>query len=184
MKSFLASPKIILLPFDESYAGDIARWFYDPAYSDMFRHYVRPLTFEQFKQYPKVLGGEIFLIYHKELKRNVGYAQFVPDTKSNMAVYAGILLEKEVQDQSLSTDAFILMFNYVFNRLNFRKVIIEILASNKKIHQALLKYGCREEGRYFEEAFINGEFVDEVRLSITAPFFRKKFSEVLTSWGL
>ncbi len=182
MKNFLEGPTIQLLPFEPQYGDYLARWYYDTTNKGMYRHFARALTLDQFRNYNTLIQGEVFMMYHKKEQKIVGYIQGVPDVKSNGGVFIGILLEPEFQHTQVSSEAFILFSNYLFNRLNYRKLIVEILASNEPVHKGLLKYGFRQEGHFFEEAFIDGKFVDEIRLTMTSAFYNKNIYPKVQSW--
>ncbi len=176
----LKGPNIQLVPFEKSNWGHLATWFYDTSYRDMWRHHPRAWNQTDFENYPRIISGDVFMIYKSGAA--VGFIQMIPDCKTNRGFYLGILLEKAVQDQRLSHEAFVLLMNYAFNRLGYRKAIVEILASNLKLKKGLLKGGFLSEGIQYGEAFLDGHFVDENRFSMSSDYFNKHYKEVVDLW--
>lgn len=176
----LKSPKVQLIPYSSSFWSYIARWFYDSTYRDMWRHHPKALTQVQLENYPQLIGGEVFMIIKDE--KPIGFIQLIPDCKTNRGFYVGILLDKSCRQLHLTHDCFVLLLNYAFNRLGYRKAIIEILSSREDLKKGILNCGFLSEGTQYGEAFINGVFVDENRYSMTSSYFNKRFKEEADLW--
>lgn len=176
----LKGPRLQLIPYSPTYWQYLARWFYDSAYRDMWRHHPRALTQVDFERYPQSISGEVFLMIDKNVP--VGFIQMIPDCKTNRGFYVGVLIDKDHRKQHYLQESFVLMFNYAFNRLGYRKAIIETLASKDEFKKVLNKYGFLSEGTQYGEAFIDGVFVDEVRFSMSSTYFNKHFKEMAESW--
>jgi len=171
----LANDFLQLVPFQATHGSILKEWFYDEQYQYMFRHFPKILKDADFTQYPSIIGGEVFLIISKKETAVIGFAQLVPDCKANRGAYVGILLDKEFQNKGSAAGALYLLFDYAFNRLGHRKVVIEIIANDYKLKQIVEKAKFRFEGRLYEEAFIEGFFYDELRFSMTDRFFNKTY---------
>lgn len=179
---FLRGPNVQLVPYHPDNWGYIGRWFYDSDYREMWRHHPIAWGEQEFRNYPKLLNAQVFLIVKKGVEEPIGFIQMIPDCKTNRGFYVGILVDKSQRDFLITNEAFMLLFNYAFNRMGYRKAILEILSTRDKLKQRLLKEGFLNEGTHFGEAFINGEFVDEFRLSMSSVFFNKRHKETVESW--
>jgi len=177
---FLKGPNIQLIPYMSSFWTYFAKWFYDSAYRDMWRHHPKAWGQSEFERYPQMISGDVFMIIKDTLP--IGFIQMIPDCKTNRGFYVGILLDKSCRELHFTHEAFVILFNYAFNRLGYRKAIIEILASKDGFKKGLLNAGFLSEGTQFGEAFIDGKFVDESRLSLSADYFNKHYKEVAESW--
>ncbi len=173
----LAGEFLQLVPFQASYGSLLKGWFYDEAYQYMFRHFPKILKDADFSQYPNIIGGEVFLIVSKVESGGavIGFVQLIPDCKANRGAYVGILLDKDYQKKGYAASAFYLLFDYAFNRLGHRKLVIEIIANDDNLKRIVETAKFRFEGRLFEEAFIEGFFYDELRYSMTDRFFNKTY---------
>jgi len=179
--TLLKGPNIQLVPFDSSEDWTyLAQWFYDVAYVDMWRHHPKMMSKQDFQHYPQIINGQVFMIAQGFEK--IGFIQMIPDCKTNRGFYMGILISQEHQKKHFSHEAFLLLMDYAFNRLDYNKAIIEILASNTQLKQGLTQGGCLFEGTHYKEAFMDGEFVDELRFSMSADFFNKKHKQVVNLW--
>lgn len=176
----LKGPSIQLIPYAPIFWSYMARWFYDADYRDMWRHHPKAWGQAEFEKYPQIICGDVFIIIKDE--KPVGFIQMIPDCKTNRGFYVGILLDKSCRELHFTHEAFVLLFNYAFNRLGYRKAIVEILASKDGLKKGLLKAGFLSEGTQFGEAYINGVFVDECRLSMSADYFNKHYKGVAELW--
>lgn len=171
----LKGPNLQLIPYEKKNWQLLATWFYDDQYKDMWRHSPKAWGQLEFENYPQLISGEVFIVFEKT--EPVGFIQMIPDCKTNRGVFVGILLDKSVQDKHYTHETFVVLFDYIFNRLGYRKVIVEILESKDTFKKALLKSGFILEGTLMGEAFIDGVFVNEVRLCMTSAFFNKNFKK-------
>ncbi len=170
-KTMLQGENIQLLPFSSKYWSNVAAWFYDKEYSEMYRQSTRMLSEEDFKQYSRVMGGEVFMIHLLDSEKPIGMVQVIPSDKKNKAGYIGLIIDKEHQSKRLPTEVFLIFFDYLFNRQGYNKIIIEILENNTSLKNSIAANGFYREGKLIQECFIEGRYVNELRYSMTAYYF-------------
>ena len=176
----LNGPNLQLIPYSPQQWQLLANWFYDSHYRNMWRHHPRALQQIDFENYPKIIGGDVFIIYKDQ--KPIGFTQIIPDSKTNRGIYVGILLDRAHQNQHNTHETFVILFNYAFNRLGYRKAIVEVLEEKDDLKKGALKAGFLMEGTLYGEAYIDGQFVNEVRLSMSSIFFNKHYQGVAKQW--
>lgn len=178
----LRGPNLQLIPYNPEQWGYLAKWFFDDNCRDMWRHHPMAWGEAEFRNYPRLLNAQVFCVYKHDQTAPIGFIQMIPDCKTNRGFYVGFLIEKGQRDYSVTSECLMLLFDYAFNRMGYRKAIIEMLASRVTARKFLLEAGFLSEGTHFGEAFIDGKFVDEFRLSMSSDFFNKKFKEMVKAW--
>lgn len=178
----LQGQNIKLVPYSHADWKYLARWFYDSDYGFMWRHHTKTMTPEELQVYPSVIGGEVFLIADIATDEIIGMAQAIPDHKNNRGFYGGLIIDKKYQKKRYPLEAYIILFDYMFNRQNYRKAIVEILSKHTSLLQIVNQNGFLHEGTLRGDCFWDGEYVDEERYSMTATFYNKKFKGVLNEW--
>ena len=71
-------------------------------------------------------------------------------------------------------EALLLTYDYVFNKMNFRKITGDILATNQAMHKLQVFLGMIQEGYLKEHVIINGQLHDLYIMSI----FKEQFNTV------
>lgn len=182
----LKTPNLIITPWEASDTKAVEKlieWFYDDDYAFFFRHQPRVWKIQEFQNYPQVLNAEILVIRSAQSREVVGLAQINPDTKQNRAFFIGLLIDKKFQNNRYPLESFISIFDYCFNRLGFRKAIVEIVETHEGLKKIVDTNGFLLEGKMYGECFIDGAFVNELRYCMMDSFYNKKFKPILKSWG-
>jgi RimJ/RimL family protein N-acetyltransferase len=86
----------------------------------------------------------------------------------NRRAHLGIGLAEEHRGRGLGTDACTVMLHYAFVDRGLHRVQLEVLATNAGAIRSYEKAGFREDGRMRESAWVRGEFVDEIYMSVLA----------------
>lgn len=86
----------------------------------------------------------------------------------NRRAHLGIGLAEEHRGKGIGTDATRVMLHYGFVDRGLHRVQLEVLATNAAAIRSYVKAGFREDGRMRESAWVRGEFVDEVYMSVVA----------------
>lgn len=175
----LAGDTLQLTPYRAEEWQFLANWFYDANYKDMFRHSPRALRKEEFERYPQLINGEVFLLNLKTTNEVIGMIQLIPDHKTNRGFFMGLIIDKKHQGCRYPTEATYILLDYAFNRLGYRKAVMEVLKDNEPLNKTLELTGFIKEGTLVGEAFLNGKFVDEVRYCMFASYFNRKAQEEL-----
>jgi RimJ/RimL family protein N-acetyltransferase len=86
----------------------------------------------------------------------------------NRRAHLGIGLAEEHRGRGLGTDATRVMLHYALVDRGLHRVQLEVLANNAAAIRCYEKAGFRQDGRMRESAWVRGEFVDEVYMSVLA----------------
>ncbi len=180
----LKGKTIQLIPYTASEWEHLAKWFYSNKYKGMFRHHPKAFGRVEFENYSKIINGDVFVINKSDTAEVIGLVQIVPDFKTNRGFFLGLLIDEKFQGQRYPEEVLLVLFNYAFNRLGYRKAIIEILADNSNLKKSLTASGFLSEGRLIGESFIDGEWTEELRYVMFSSFFNKKYKGLVDSWGV
>lgn len=178
----LKGPKVQLIPHDRQHWQYLARWFYESAYRDMWRHLPRALTQQDFENYPQLINGQVFFVMRHGGTEPIGFTQIIPDCKTNRAFFAGLLIDKQFQKKLYPAEVFSILFDYAFNRWGYQKAIVEVCETNESLNKLLRKMNFTQEGVLHKEAFLNGEFINEVRYCMMAADFNRIFKPMVETW--
>lgn len=186
----LESPELLLYPYIPDMGTIMMEWYYDRDYQNFFRHLPQVLKYENFQQFESVLGGQIFTIHKKGTSSDdsimdsvIGCVVIKPDGKTNRACHVGVLLDKKHQQKQYCSQSFIVLLNYVFNDLGYKKAIIEILEKHESLKQIVTKHGFLYEGKLYDECFMDGEWCNELRFCMMNTYFNKHFKPRLQEWS-
>lgn len=91
------------------------------------------------------------------------------DYISGTASWGFMIGETKNQSKGIGTEFSSLIFNYVFNYLNLRKITSYIVGNNAVSIKLFKKMGFNEEGILRNHYFVNGEYHDVIIMSL----FRK-----------
>ena len=178
----LETPNLQIIPFETGDWEHIARWFYDPEYWGFFRHQPRAYKIHEFQTYPQIVKAEIFMVRLKATAEVIGMVQLMPDGKANRGFHIGLIVDKKYQKQRFPLEIFLSVFDYCFNRMGYRKAMIEILESNEGLKRTLVESGFLFEGKFIGECFMDGQWVNELRYCMFDSFFNKKSKPTVDSW--
>lgn len=84
----------------------------------------------------------------------------------------GYYVDPEAHGQGYATEAVALVVEYAFRDRRLEKLAADAIADNEASRRVLEKNGFREEGRFRDHAFVDGERVDVVRYGLLADEFR------------
>lgn len=179
---FLQGPNLQLIAYGPENWQVLARWLYSDECRAIFRHRPKALNKDEITNYQRTVGAEVFLIEHRKDQKFIGFCEILPDSKTNRAFYSGILLDPEYRGNRYPFEAFLILFNYAFNSLGYRKSIQEILESNTSLKRTLDENGFIYEGKLFGDAFIDGKFVNELRYCMFDSYFNKTYKPLLDEY--
>ena len=80
----------------------------------------------------------------------------------------GYFIDPDVHGQGYATEAVELLVDYAFDQRRLAKLYANVLAGNEGSWRVLEKNGFTEEGRFREQAFVDGDRVDVVRYGLLA----------------
>jgi RimJ/RimL family protein N-acetyltransferase len=119
----------------------------------------------------------IFAIVEKESGHHIGNITINSiswiDGTGELGTFVG---DKEFWGRSYGTEAKSLVLDYAFQRLGLRKITSGHVMGNEASIKANLGLGFREEGLMKKQFFIDGQYLDIVRLGL----FREDFCKFST----
>ena len=74
--------------------------------------------------------------------------------------------DKRYWGKGMGTEAISLLSQFAFEKLNLHKIYAYVLASNPRASEAFEKVGFTREGLLKKDRYVNGVFVDVVRLGL------------------
>ena len=83
--------------------------------------------------------------------------------------HVGIALLRDHWGKGYGTDAVTTLVAYAFVHRNLRKVCLEVLADDPRAVGAYRRAGFVEEGRFREQAWFDGAYVDVLRMAVLRP---------------
>jgi len=159
----------------------MARWYYDDAYRDMFRHHTKLLRKHELENYTALIGGEAFIVLDAAGKEPMGYVQVIPSHKHNRSFEVGMLIDKKFQKNRNPCEVLVVLFEYMFHKLGFHKAVIEILESNTSLKKTLVAAGFMSEGRLVDESYMDGKYVNELRFAMFDSYYNKHYKQKLAA---
>ena len=114
---------------------------------------------------PRAEGMPFAIVVGEEL---VGSVALWGIDQHNRRAHLGISLGPDFHGKGYGSDACRVILSYAFVDRGLHRVQLEVLASNEQAIRAYVAAGFVEEGRTRESAWVTGEMVDEVFMSVLA----------------
>lgn len=99
-----------------------------------------------------------------ELIGNIGLHGIHP--KNRNARIGIVIGENTHRGKGYGTKTMLLLLEYAFNTLNLRKVSLDVFSNNPRGIRCYQKCGFKEEGRLLEEYYVEGFYVDVIKMAI------------------
>jgi len=168
---FIEGELIDLCPINLENVKLYSKWDNDPRVRKYARNLI-PHTIDEIKkryepEKERIKRSINFEVWHKKDKKLVGLAGFnhINWYDRNTNIFA-IIGEKDYWGQGIGTEIAQLLIEYGFNELNLHKIKAGIFSPNKISLSVAEKGGFKYEATHKEEIYIDGEFVDQIKLSI------------------
>ena len=159
---------ILIRPMEPEDVIHLERWFYSGDHDDFFLNTLA-LTKEQLKVYSYMKDGQGFMIWHED--KPVGFISLYEMRVVSGNLKIGILIDKEHRKSMVGYESMKMIMDYVFNQLNFVKVIAEVLVTNERVNAVICNGGYWKEATLQREANFKGKLTDVIRYCI----FRDEF---------
>ena len=152
---------IRLVRFEPEYhSAKLYEWYYSEDYQEFFRDFPDcPSAVEL----AKFAQGRAFIILKEKVIAGLIIYSMVNEVSRNFEV--SVLVDAQFQKQSCSVDGLKIFFNWMFNACNFYKAKIKVLAENRRVCEALERFGASRDGGPY------AVFKKDI-------FFRSKFHDV------
>lgn len=130
----------------------------------------RSWNFEEVKDYVKQKGDTpdsmLIGIFIKDSKRHIGNIRLHSFSHYNKRVEVGIMIwDKKEWGKDYGTEAMTALVDYVFKELKMHKVCAEYYSINKGSEKMFKKLSFSIEGVFKDHFFVNGQYIDAVRVA-------------------
>ncbi len=170
----LRGKSVLLRPVRRSDTSCFLKWFNDPEVVQYIDHYL-PMTEMGEEKFIEELGTTraksdvIFVIEVVEGASakpigNCGLHRI--SAKDHNAVFGIVIGEKDYWSKGYGLEAARLLINYGFQQLNLHRISSSALAYNERSIKLHKRIGFREEGRFREGIFKNGQYHDVLQFGI------------------
>ena len=177
---FLRGERISLRPLDLTDATDeYVRWLNDADVTRYLETGKYPATRRSVREYIRSFQGSrtdlAFAIVDRATGRHIGNVTLNHIDPIHRTADTGIMIGcKQFWGRGIAYEAWSLLLGYAFDRLNLRKIIAGAVADNHASIRTLQKLGFQIEGVFREEKWVEGRYVDTVRLGLFREQFRPK----------
>lgn len=172
----------ILKHYSEDHVDKLCEWYYDMDYRFFFRDFKDSYTMNDLKKLGEMMemeGTSLVTILDKEANVPIGLMTYNLEKPSAKIYKFGILMDKNAQHKSYAIDAIIVMCDYVFNKLDGYKFVVEFCDEDKHIHRITKQGGFNHEATLTEELFVDNTRFDEARYSLFASQFNEMYGKYL-----
>ncbi len=160
------------------------KWFNDPEITQYLIMY-KPLTrdfeeewFDKLKHDENSVYFSILLLDEKFLNKIIGNCAIQNINSKNRSCSVGITIgEKEFQNKGYGTEAMEMLVEYGFNTLNLNRIELILYEFNIRAYKSYQKVGFIEEGRKRQARYHNGNYHDEIMMSILREDWENKARE-------
>lgn len=166
---FARGPRVVLRPIEKSDAARMTIWLNDPEVTQYLTSHT-PLTQREEEEWidglQKTKHHQIVVAISVDgtYIGNMGIHRI--NWRSRTAITGAVIGEKEYWGKGYGQEAKMLLLNYAFNTLGLRKISSDVIAFNERSIKYSLGCGYKEEARLKAQHFRNGEYWDEVILSV------------------
>lgn len=164
------SNHVRLRPFEWQDAEKYRQWVNDPAIVSLIDR-VRPVTAEEHRRWYEGIVGDphcvIFAIEALPANCFVGCVWLYGiDYRHRHAELRIVIGEKQYWGKGIGKEAISAVVEFAFKKLYLHKLFAYVLATNTRAAEVFTKAGFRREALLKKEKYIDGVFVDVLRVSL------------------
>ncbi len=164
--------------------GAFTRWYTDPEVARLTRYQAGPMRVDEVRRFfeARVSGtGSLALAIHlRGSDRLIGTCAFSQlDGDNGSALYHITIGERDCWGHGYGTEATGLMLEHAFGTLGLHRVALTVFAFNERAIRAYRRIGFVVEGRSREAIWRDGQFTDEIQMSILEPEWRAMRGRIL-----
>ena len=162
---------IVLRRHDARNVAAFTRWYTDPEVVRLTRYQDGPMRPEDVRRFfeARVTGPSSFAlaIHLRDDDRLIGTCAFSQlDGDNGSALFHITIGEPDCWGRGYGTEATALMLEHAFRTLGFHRVALAVFSFNERAIRAYRKVGFVVEGRAREAIWRDGQFHDEIQMSI------------------
>jgi len=177
-RAFLTGEKLYLRHLEEAdLTEEYIGWLHDPDVTRYLTTGLFPTTPEALRAYLRRFeaGDDLVLaIVDKATDLHVGNVTRNHVHRVHRTADTGLMIgRKEVWGRGYAFEAWSLLIEHAFERLNLRKIVAGVLADNVASHRVLLRLGFQQEGWLRADRFADGAYRDNVLLGMFRDEFHK-----------
>ena len=178
-QAFLVGNKVYLRPLEEADIGtEYLAWLNDfevTRYLDVGKFPSTQATVRKYlERFQDSTTDIILAVVDRETDQHIGNVTVNEIHWINRTAHVGILIgQKEFWGKGYTLEALSLILEYVFQQLGLRKINAGAVIDNSASIITLKKLGFKVEGTLRKEAFVSGEYRDEIRLGLFPEEFKK-----------
>jgi RimJ/RimL family protein N-acetyltransferase len=148
-------------------------WYSDPEVARLTRYQQAPLSTGEIQRffYARIMGSDFLAmaIHVRETERLIGTCAFSQlDGDNGSTLFHITIGERDAWGHGYGTEATELMLEHAFTRLALHRVALTVFEFNTRALRSYRKCGFIEEGRARQAIFRDGQYWDEIHMSILA----------------
>ncbi|MFN8535692.1 MAG: GNAT family N-acetyltransferase [Dehalococcoidia bacterium] len=177
-QKFLSGERIFLRPLEVTDATkEYVRWLNDADVTRYLETGKYPSTREGVREYIRSFQGATsnlaFAIVDRATGMHIGNVTLNHIDPIHRTADTGIMIGcKQFWGRGIAREAWALLIGYAYNRLNLHKIVAGAVLENQGSVRTLQKLGFRIEGTFRQEKWVEGRYVDTVRLGLFREDFR------------
>jgi ribosomal-protein-alanine N-acetyltransferase len=110
--------------------------------------------------------SQLFGIFLKESDKHIGNIRLFNFNEKHRRAELGIMLfDKSQWSRGYGTESIIAITDYAFNELKLHKICADYYALNNASARMFRKAGFQDEGVFKEHFWLDGEYIDSVRIA-------------------
>ena len=167
---FLVGKRVYLRAIEEADAATSYEWISDPEVRVHLASRSRPNTEAQSRAFFANVDGksdQVFAIVMRADGLHVGNCGLHDIHAVDRRAALGIVIgQKDQQNRGFGAETVRLLCGHAFDNLGLHKVWLSVYATNPRGLKVYERCGFRVEGRLRDHAFVEGRWVDEIRMGV------------------
>lgn len=168
----LGNAAIQIVPFEAVHAGMLYKWHLTGKYPWFFGN-SELKSLEKWAQ----LKYAYMVVDATDFRNVLGCFILNEVDETNRLVSVHLLIDEGAQNQKIGFEASKLFLFYVFNQLNFYKIIAKVVETNVAVGKLLNKMGFKQEGHLKKHLLVDGERYDVLQYGLLKTHFNREFGD-------
>jgi RimJ/RimL family protein N-acetyltransferase len=174
----LTGSQVVLRRHAPENLGAFRRWYSDPEIARLARYQEAPMRPEEIERFftARVVGHDALAmaIHERGSDRLIGTCAFSQlDGDNGSALYHITIGEKDAWGRGFGTEATRLMLEHAFGPLGLHRIALFVFEFNERAIRTYQRCGFVIEGRARESIFRDGQWWDEIAMSVLQSDWRR-----------